>query len=67
MGSTGKSDFAHAVFAIEVDGIRPSEHVYFVDAIQAALLVRQKQPNSKIKVRDLTPIDSAEQNPDMAA
>ena len=66
MRSTGKSD-APALFAVEVDGIYRSEHVYFVDAMKAALLVRQKQPNSKIKVRDLTPIDSAEQNPDMAA
>ena len=66
MRSTGKSD-AHALFAVEVDGIYRSEHVYFVDAMKAALLVRQTQPNSKIKVRDLTSIDSTAWNPDVAA
>jgi hypothetical protein len=67
MSNTGSNDSTAAQFAVEIDGNRHSEHVYFADAMKIALLLRQTQPHSKIKVRDLVQIDPAQKNPEMAA
>ena len=67
MSSTGNNNSADAQFVVEIDGEKHSEHRYFVDAMKAALLLRQSQPNSKIKVRDLHPMIATEDNPGMAA
>ena len=67
MRDTGTNDSAAAQYVVELDGNKHSEHVHFVDAIKEGLLLRGKHPHSKIKVRDLSQIDSTETSPDMAA
>lgn len=59
MSNAGISDAAVVQYVVEVDGNKNSEHVYFVDAMKTALILRQAQPNSKIKVRDLAQPESA--------
>ena len=36
------------------DGSKHSEHVYFVEAIKAGLLLREQNPQSRIKLRDIS-------------
>ena len=67
MSNTGNNNSADAQFAVEVDGKKHSEHRYFVDAMKAALLLRQAQPQSKIKVRDLAQATSGVTNSEIAA
>jgi len=66
MSNTEIDDSADAQIAVEIDGDRHSEHTYFVEAMKVALLLRQTQPHSKIKVRDLHQLNSVESNSDRA-
>jgi hypothetical protein len=67
MSDIGINDAATVQFVIEVDGGKHSEHVYFVDAIKVALLLREEHPESKIKVRDLSEECSLETKSELAA
>jgi hypothetical protein len=61
------SDAAVVQYVIEHNGEQHSEHVYFVEAIKAALLLREQHPGSKIKVRDIADPHSEEVLSDRAA
>ena len=41
-------------YVVEIDGARHSEHACFVDAIKTGLLLYEQNPESKIKVRELS-------------
>ena len=61
------NDSVAAQYAVEVDGNKHSEYVYFADAIKVALVLRETHPQSQIKVRDLSEISFAEMKTDVAA
>jgi len=41
-------------YVVEIDGVKYSEHACFVDAIKTGLLLHGQNPESKIKVRELS-------------
>src|SRR3954453_13235401 len=43
---------ANEQHVVEVNGTVHSKHVYFVDALKAALLLRYSSPEDNIKIRD---------------
>ena len=41
-------------YVVELDGVKYSEYACFVDAIKTGLLLHGQNPESKIKVRELS-------------
>jgi len=54
------NECAVAQYVIDADGNKHSEHVYFADAIKEGLLLRERHPQSELKVRDLSQSSSAD-------
>ena len=54
-------------YVVEVDGVKYSEHACFVDAIKTGLLLHGQNPESKIKVRELSESKSEEVASGLAA
>ena len=54
-------------YVVEIDGVKHSEHACFVDAIKAGLLLHEQNPESKIKVLELSESKSEEVVPGLAA
>jgi hypothetical protein len=54
-------------YVVEIDGAKHSEHACFVDAIKAGLFLHEQNPESKIKVRDLSESKSEQVEPDLVA
>ncbi len=67
MVNNGTSSAVVVQYVVEINGSKHSEHVYFVDAIKAALLFREQNPGLKIKVRDLSENIRSELNSELAA
>ena len=67
MSNVGINESAAEYYVVEVDGADHSEHVYFVEAIKAGLLLREQYPGCKIKVRNNSEVTSAEIAPGLAA
>ena len=49
---TASSDLPYESYALEIDGIMESEHRIFLDALKAALRLKQQHPHSNVKLRD---------------
>jgi hypothetical protein len=49
---TADSDLSHESYALEIDGIMESEHRIFLDALKAALRLKQQYPHSAVKLRE---------------
>lgn len=62
----GESGSGVQQFFVQADGVRVSGHVYFADALKAALLLKNENSYSRIKVRDLS-IGDGHKRSDMAA
>jgi hypothetical protein len=61
MSDVGQNNGAAVVqYVIEIDGSKHSEHASFVDAIKHGLLLREQNPEAKIKVRDLSELAATE-------
>ena len=41
-------------YVVGLDGVKYSEHAYFVDAIETGLLLHEQNPEFKIRVRELS-------------
>jgi hypothetical protein len=54
-------------YVVEIDGVKYSEHACFVDAIKTGLLLHGQNPESKIKVRELSEAKSEEVASGLAA
>ena len=54
-------------YVVEIDGVKYSEHACFVDAIKVGLLLHAQNPESKIKIRDLSESNSEQVSSGMAA
>ena len=54
-------------YVVELDGVKYSEHACFVDAIKTGLLLHGQNPESKIKVRELSESKSEEVASGLAA
>ena len=67
MSDVGTNNSADVQYVIAIDGSKHSEHVYFVEAIKAGLLLREQYPECKIKVRNNSEVTSAEIAPGLAA
>jgi hypothetical protein len=50
---------AHECYVVEIDGEIQSQYRIFVEAVKAGLKLKQKFPNSEIKVHELTEQASA--------
>ena len=48
------TNFADVQYVLEVGGSKHSEYAYFVEAIEAGLLLREQNPKSLINVRDVS-------------
>ena len=49
---TESSDLSYESYALEIDGIMESEHRIFLNALKAALRLKQQHPHSNIKVHE---------------
>jgi hypothetical protein len=67
MSDIGLTNAAVVQYSVEIDGSRHSEYVYFVDAIKIALILREQNLASKIKLRDLFEPESEEVTSELAA
>ena len=67
MSDADSSNSADVHYIIEIDGSRHSEHFYFVEAIKAGLLLREQNPQSRIKIRDVSEANSPEAASELAA
>jgi hypothetical protein len=67
MSDVDVSGSAGQHYLVEIDGAKHSEHACFVDAIKTGLLLREQNPESKIKVHDLSESKSEEVVPGLAA
>jgi hypothetical protein len=47
------NDLLSERYVVEIDGIAKSEYCVFVKALTAGLQLKQKFPNSSVKLRDL--------------
>jgi len=54
-------------YVVELDGVKYSEYACFVDAIKVGLLLHAQNPESKIKIRDLSESNSEQVSSGMAA
>ena len=46
------NDFSSERYVVEIDEIAKSEYCVFVQALTAGLQLKQKFPNSRVKLRD---------------
>ena len=53
---TANSDLPNESYALEMDGIMESEHRIFLDALKAALRLKQQHPHSNVKLRDASSV-----------
>ena len=67
MSDVATNNSADVQYVIETDGSKHSEHVNFVEAIKAGLLLREQYPDSKIKIRDVSESQSEQIVSEMAA
>jgi len=54
MSDADSSNSADVHYVIEIDDSRHSEHVLFVEAIKAGLILREQNSQSIIKIRDIS-------------
>jgi len=47
-------------YVVELDGVKHSEHTFFVDAIKAGLVLHEQNPAFKIRVRELSDFKSVQ-------
>jgi hypothetical protein len=67
MSDVTVSDAAVVQYVVEFDGSKHSEHAYFVEITKTALLLREQNPESKIKVHDIFESKSESLRSELAA